>query len=513
MNKRTLIITLLLTALAYLLACSGNVFAAKGGPGPPEGGTGDDSGIEPPDYGDLFILYRDANGIPILTADGCKQPIANAEFDGCEYIPGTTDCLVPVAPDTCAIVLGYETYTQEVDFGRINEVRSADSVFEAQLADATIKLATAGCISLDPAGRMVASSNTDGLLTTSTIDSPLQNLAIYRQLMREGSLGDAVELPADWLITAARALGAAADKEGKVGIDMVVYINEIMGLTDQNVQTMLDKECIDIKEEVMGTVQLVEKCFLIYEEENNPYNYDRGANFGQSLPKPPYIPANGPPEAGWFEYLVPLNEIQLTFKIEQGPILDAVPEFKENEEFEALESIEGFAQAADDTRATIEFMHSWPVPGDYATPVSCEVSGALFYDVSISDDSGLQVPVRMVADTEGREGIVTVANAGPADASGTVMVVGIDTDGSYIGPFYTLDDEGIPTEETIFIEPKEFVIPAGHSQSWTFFFSMDYATEITWTATAEAADDVNLGNNEVTAVTVVKSGGGGGGEH
>ena len=294
---------------------------------------------------------------------------------------------------------------------------------------------------------------------------------------------------------------------------MVVYINENMGLTDRNVPTMLEKECIEVKQEVMGTVQMVEKCFLLYREGGSDYNYNRGMTFGQTLPKPPYIPANGPPEEGWFEYLVLLNENTLTFAIEQGPILDAVPEFKGNEEFEALESIEGFAQAADDTRATIEFMHSWPVPGDYATPVSCEVSGALFYDVSISDDSGLQVPVRMVADTEGREGIVTVANAGPAEAAGTVMVVGIDTDGSSIGPFYTLDDEGIPTEETIFTEPEDFVIPAGHSQSWTFFFSMDYATEITWTATAEAEDDVNLNNNEVNAVTVVKSGGGGGGGH
>ena len=195
MKKRTLVFTLLLTALAYLFTCSSSALAAKEGiKGPPNGGTGGGSGLEPPDYGDLFILYRDADGIPILTPDGCKQPIANADFEGCEYIPETTDCLVPVDPDTCAIVLGYETYTQEVDFGRINEVRSADSVFEAQLEDATIKLATAGCISLDPAGRMVASSYTDGLLETSTIDSPLQNLAIYRQLMLEGHLGDAVEL-------------------------------------------------------------------------------------------------------------------------------------------------------------------------------------------------------------------------------------------------------------------------------------------------------------------------------
>ncbi len=38
-------------------------------------------------------------------------------------------------------------------------------------------------------------------------------------------------------------------------------------------------------------------------------------------------------------------------------------------------NIGGFAQAADDTRAVIDFMHDRPVPLDYETPVPlCEVS-------------------------------------------------------------------------------------------------------------------------------------------
>jgi hypothetical protein len=508
MKKGTLVFTVAITALAYLFICSSGAMAAKGDTqGPPDGGTGD-SGTEPPDYGDLFILYRDADGIPILTEDFCQQPLAAAAFEGCLDIPGTGDCrLIPVDPDTCAVLLGFEIYTQEVDFGRMNEARSADSVFEAQLEDATTRLATAGCISLDPSGRLVASSNIDGFVETGTIDSPLQNLAIYRQLMREGSLGEAVDLPADWLITSARALGAASDKAGKVGIDLVVYINEIMGLTERNVATMLEKECIEVKKEVTGTVQMVEKCFLIYEDAGNPYNYDRRANFGQSLPNPPYIPADVSVE-GWFEYLAVLNENQFTFQRVQGPILDAVPELKGNKDLEASR-IGGFAQTADDTRATIEFMHSWPLPADYATQVSCDVSGALFYDVSISDVSGLQVPVRMVADTEGREGTVTVANAGPAEATGSLMVYGVDADGYPIGPFYMVAD-GAPTDQEIFTVPEEFILPAGYSQSWTFFFSMDKATTITWTAEAIAADDVNPSNNTVSEVTVVtrKKGGG-----
>ncbi len=191
-------------------------------------------------------------------------------------------------------------------------------------------------------------------------------------------------------------------------------------------------------------------------------------------------------------------------------MLDAVPELLADPALVAS-SIYGFAQAADDTRAVIEFMHTWPVPGNYLTPVPCEVSADLFYDVSISEYSGLQVPVHMVAGTEGREGIVTVVNAGPSEARGTVMVIGKkDSDGNNVGPLYRVVD-GVPTEQEIFGVPEAFVLKAGYSQSWTFFFSMDEVTNIIWTATAEAEDDVDLSNNTVTEVTVVRGTKGGGG--
>ena len=74
-------------------------------------------------------------------------------------------------------------------------------------------------------------------MLSATIDSPLENLAIYRQLMLTGYLGadaDAIVLPDENVLNmAARGLGAAADKTGKVTVDQVVYTNEIMGLTDE----------------------------------------------------------------------------------------------------------------------------------------------------------------------------------------------------------------------------------------------------------------------------------------
>lgn len=495
---------LLATAVFFIgVFTSVVVLAAPGGiPGPP--GDNGGGGATTPDLGDLFVLLRDADGVPTLTEDNCQQPLAapgvtlpaSGDYPGC--IPDTEEdsCTIPVDPETCAVVSGYETYTQEVEFGRDNVVRSPDSVFATQLEDAEVKLSTADCVTLDPAGRLVTSTVENDVVTTTDIDSPLQNLAIYKQLMLTGYLGvqsAPIDLPADTLDMAARAAGAASDKAGKVTKDMLIYINDILGLTDENVSTYLPKKCIEVKEEVMGVVKMVRKCFLDYGPTGGNYTYDRTGNF-TGLPYPAYIPGDAPVE-GWFEYLAILDQNVPTFTINQGPILDAVPELSGDPSLTAS-NIAGFAVAADDTRGTIDFMHTWPVPGDFATPVPCLASGDINYDVSISDISGLQVPVKMVAGTEGREFTLTVANAGPDAATGTVLLTATDSDGN-----------AIPTFPRTFT----FDLVPGTNQSWTEQFSVDYATTVTWTATATAEFDVNPGNNSVTETTVVRGGGGGNG--
>ena len=98
-------------------------------------------------------------------------------------------------------------------------------------------------------------------------------------------------------------------------------------------------------------------------------------------------------------------------------------------------NIGGFAQASDDTRAVISFMHTNQVPVDFETAVPCGATpGDIDYDVLISDVSGLQVPKNIVDGSEGREFFVTVANAsGSADpASGTVTVTAIPESGGNI---------------------------------------------------------------------------------
>ena len=220
--KRTYAFTVA-AALLGMLAFSGGALAAKP---PGAGGGGGGGGGETPDLGDLVILLRDADGVPILTADGCQQPLAApgvtlpaiGTTQGCVPTSPTDSCVIAVDPLTCAIVVGYEMHTQEIDFGRTNVARSPASVFEQQLEDVIVRLSTADCVTRDAAGRMVTSTVTDNVVTSAAIDSPLQNLAIYKQLMLVGYLGAAtapLELPAGPLDIAAVGIGAASDKTAR----------------------------------------------------------------------------------------------------------------------------------------------------------------------------------------------------------------------------------------------------------------------------------------------------------
>jgi hypothetical protein len=142
----------------------------------------------------------------------------------------------------------------------------------------------------------------------------------------------------------------------------------------------------------------------------------------------------------------------------------------------------------------------WPLPVTYATPLKCTAFGSTTYDVSISPDSGLQVPVQMV-DGTAREFTVTVANAGPQAASGSVTVTAVAANGTLIsGSPWTFPFD---------------VLAAGSSKTFpaqAFSINSGARTTINWTATVTADFDVNPNNNTVTGTTSVKvtSGGGGG---
>lgn len=147
-------------------------------------------------FGDLWMLVRDAYGVPVLDDQRCVQPIASETIT----LPdGTTTDTVPMVIDTledepvCAVEEGYEQYTIELEIGRLNMVRTMTqnpTVFARALEEAIKNINASESIKLDPAGRLilVSSDPVTGAPVESTIDSPRENLALYHALLKEGRI-------------------------------------------------------------------------------------------------------------------------------------------------------------------------------------------------------------------------------------------------------------------------------------------------------------------------------------
>jgi len=206
------------------------VKGGKAGAGGKPGGAGTKKGDL---FGDMVVLLRDANGVPILTADGLVQVIA--------YIYDASGNLVPLKDASGNLVVipynaegdllptvtvggvTYDVYGAEVELGRLSVGRAPTKVLTHSLDEALAKLtATGAVIAVDSTGRLTVNG--------VTIDSPLENLALYDAYMT-GTLPTAVmdALKAVNLNPAA-LLAAAGDKTGTISVDTVVYMNSILGI-------------------------------------------------------------------------------------------------------------------------------------------------------------------------------------------------------------------------------------------------------------------------------------------
>ena len=201
------------------------VKGGKAGGGGKPVGAGDKKGDL---YGDMVLLLRDENGEPILDDNDLVQAIAFIYDDSMNFVPlldadgnpvviprnDEGDLLTEITLDGTT----YEVYPAEVDLGRLSVSRSPTKVLEHSLDEALSKL-TSGVVTLDPTGRLVV----DGV----TIDSPLENLALYTTYMTTGAIGD-ITLPDGF--NPAALLAAAGDKTGTILVDTVIYINSILGI-------------------------------------------------------------------------------------------------------------------------------------------------------------------------------------------------------------------------------------------------------------------------------------------
>ncbi|MBK0398479.1 hypothetical protein H0I76_04705 [Limibaculum sp. M0105] len=271
-------------------------------------------------FGDLWVILRDEDGVPILTPEGFVQPL---DADG-----------NPIPLDEEGHPVD-ETLTVEVELGRLNVGRAPTKVLDRRADEVIALLSGATALALDPAGRLLVTSVVDGVETTKTIDSPLENLAIYVALMTTGSIpgltpetlaGTEFDFMVDGQLTvedleaAPAFLAAATDKTGVFTADEIAYIDAFLGIQTTTVGdvTYSDIEYADFSYDRSDTFTGVTTTVLIQQTD------------GSWLPTEVNI------------YEVVFDNVDLT----------------------ASGSLEAFTAAAEDARLVIEYIHEYAVPVD-----------------------------------------------------------------------------------------------------------------------------------------------------
>jgi hypothetical protein len=195
-------------------------------------------------YGDLYVILRDDDGVPVLVkwVDG-QQVVypGSGSTDGWYVQPLDADGNpIPLDEEGHAID---ESLTVEVELGRLNVARAPEQVLDHSLVEALSKLAGATEVTLDPSGRLVV----DGV----TIDSPLENLALFKAIVSTPAVDGIITLTATGSVdgqdvtysfdisvyqaglVAAAAIAAASDKTGTLTTDEVMYISDFFGLSSE----------------------------------------------------------------------------------------------------------------------------------------------------------------------------------------------------------------------------------------------------------------------------------------
>lgn len=207
-------------------------------------------------YGDLFVLIRDPiTGVALTeTINGVVYPLVQAYDANGTLLPGVS---IPRDAEGNLLLTGtkpdgttYVYTTQEVEFGRLSVGRAPSKVLDHSLVEALSKLTT-GTISLDASGRLVITTIVDGVPVTSTIDSPLENLALYKAIANLTGTDRTISITATasdgggtttytWTVPTAinidllkaSLLAAASDKTSTFTLDTLMYTNPIVGVTD-----------------------------------------------------------------------------------------------------------------------------------------------------------------------------------------------------------------------------------------------------------------------------------------
>jgi hypothetical protein len=341
-------------------------------------------------YAEMVQIDRDINGVPILTwALGPKDqwtwvrsPIMFGPKDGCplvfadlELVAGNsiyTD--LQIEARYIPFVDGeipeeYAPCMTEADLGRLSAVRAPENVLDMALLELVTALKAPGVtIGLDEAGRLNISYYDDVLeaQVVKTIDAPRENLAGFQSLLERAELshpdvaggpvdnlpmrpdhaGSPDVLALELMDRAAAMLGGASDKFGKIGLDELMYVSEILTMgPDMNTaaQDLFGAPFPHPDPKARST-------FFNFSK----FEYDRAATYAGDVCYLKVTSPDGPPTSGG------TLPVDVEGQIVKEPILELV---FGNEDFSGTNAW-AFARAVDDARAVIFFVHEHPVPAE-----------------------------------------------------------------------------------------------------------------------------------------------------
>lgn len=326
-------------------------------------------------YGDLYVILRNINGVPILDEYGCIQPISIITGEPFQlYTDLNADIL-------CELTEEMATWVESVDFGRLNLGRAPDAVLFHAFDEAIKSLNSASAFNLDPAGRIMMLIGDEW----KTIDAPAENLALYIKMMQEGhwittdtspivrggppegsgppegegpsseprpvlsptaiallgqigysNLGNVNNVLNNHdLLLAASLLAGAADKTSTMTLDKVIYINSIFGINQ------------------LGNLPGEVESITYFDFRG--FDYTRTDVYGAQRGNMECLSGFG---NGYVWVLRPADETGLLWESACMNILSEVQHFREDETM----NVRAFTQAADDALQVIEYIHEYRVP-------------------------------------------------------------------------------------------------------------------------------------------------------
>lgn len=330
-------------------------------------------------YGDQIVMLRDldpsdggGNGEPVLDGYNTEpQPVVVGYDPTGELRPDDADGYFPITFEMIAegdyeIPAAFLPYVQEVELERANVARAPAKVMEKALDEAVGKLLDADVVQTDTAGRLMYS--TDGGATFLTIDSPLENLALYQALLTAGSEGSWSSAQDGWSAVTvggqavdlsflatlegfdvAGLLGAAWAKEGQITLDALLYENTTLGIN--TVSTSAGEPVVEYFSFTDGVAET--------------YDYIRSEHYADTWLR--WIEIDTETNTPYFAYGTVLDAVfggadwgaaQDTYlAIDTMGNTDPT-----DDDFIFVDAsgsgVNDFAQAADDARAVIEFIHA-----------------------------------------------------------------------------------------------------------------------------------------------------------